>query len=108
MALNHVQTGNHMEWTNNTGADVASGSAVAVGLIVGVAFGNIPDGATGILATEEVWELPKIAGEILQGATVYLDGNKEITTIATDNVRAGFAFAPAASDDVVVRVKINA
>ncbi|WP_320169959.1 DUF2190 family protein [Maridesulfovibrio sp.] len=108
MALNHVQTGNHMEWTNNTGADVVSGSAVAVGSVVGVAFGNIPDGTTGVLATEEVWELTKVAGAILQGTTVYLDGNKEITTTATDNVKAGFAFTPAADTDETVRVKINA
>ncbi|WP_421902188.1 DUF2190 family protein [Maridesulfovibrio sp.] len=107
MALNHIQKGNHMTWTNNTGADVESGSAVPVGARIGVALVDIPNGETGELAMGEVWELPNAGVEILQGATVYLDGNKEITTVAENNLQAGFAFAAAASDESV-RVKINA
>jgi len=108
MALNNVQRGNQMTWNNSTGADVASGDAVPVGSRIGVALVNIPDGETGELAMGEVWELPKGAGAILHGATVYLDGNREITTVAEGNVQAGFAFAAAADADEVVRVKINA
>ena len=107
MALNHVQTGNHMEWTNNTGADVASGSPVAVGSIIGIALVNIPDGATGELATEEVWELPKVAGAISHGADLYFDGDMKITTTVTA-IAAGVALAPAADDDEEAVVKINA
>ncbi len=108
MASNHVQTGKNMTWTNSTGADVLSGSPVPVGVFVGVALVDIPDGATGELATEEVWEFPKVAGEILQGTVVYLDGDGAITVLVPDNVRAGIAFATAADVDETVRVKLNA
>lgn len=107
MALNNVQRGNHMTWTNNTGVYVASGSAVAVGSLVGIALVDIPDGSSGELATEEVWELPKVGEEILQGSVVYLDGAGTITTAAADNARAGVAFVHAVADDETVRVKLN-
>ncbi|SME96467.1 DUF2190 family protein [Desulfovibrio gilichinskyi] len=108
MAGNYIQIGKTMTWTNSTGADVLSGSAVVVGALVGVALIDIPNGATGELATEEVWELPKTAAAIEQGAQVYLTPGKSITATEGGNTKAGVAFVSAVAEDATVRVKLNA
>ncbi|MBI9110106.1 DUF2190 family protein [Maridesulfovibrio ferrireducens] len=108
MAGNHVQIGKTMTWVNSTGADVLSGSPVIVGVLVGIALVDIPDGATGELATEEVWELPKTAAAIEHGAQVYLTPGNSITASSSGNTKAGVAFAFAADIDATAQVKLNA
>ncbi|WP_028579431.1 DUF2190 family protein [Desulfogranum japonicum] len=109
MARGHVQIGDVMPWTNDSGSDVASGDIVAFTGMIGLALGDIANGAEGSLATCEVWELPKEAAlAIDQGAQVYWDDTAgEIDTTNT-NVPAGKAFAPAAAGDLTVLVKLNA
>ncbi len=109
MAANHIQRGEAMPWTNSTGAAVSSGDVVLVGDRVCVALGDIADGASGQLATCEVFELTKEASlAIDQGVDVYWDAvNKVITTTATANTLAGCAFAAAAAADATVQVKLN-
>jgi len=109
MAQNHIQKGAAMPWTNGTGATVTSGTPVIVGDMIGVAAGDIADGESGILLTEEVFELPKTAaGAIAQGSQVYLDATSgEIGTDNTDTP-AGKAFETAADGATTVKVKINA
>lgn len=114
MAQNHIQPGAAWPWTNGTGAAVASGDVVDLGGMIGVAAGDIADGAQGTLFTEEVWTLPKddtIA--ITQGAQLYLTPAGLITTAADDGAGtnytpAGKAFAAAALADTTAAVKINA
>ncbi len=108
MAQNHVQKGAVMPWTNGTGAAVSSGDPVAVGDMVGVALGDIADGASGQLAVSEVFTLPKLAaGAIAQGASVYLSAAGEISTTNTDTP-AGKAFAAAADGATTIQVLLNA
>ncbi len=113
MATNHIQKGEAMPWTNATGAAVSSGDVVDLGGMIGIALGDIADGASGMLATEEVWQLAKDAVDIAQGAQVNITPAGLITTATDDGAgtvytAAGKAFAAAASADTTVLVKINA
>jgi len=108
MAVNHVQTGDVLDYTNATGSDISSGDVVIVGTLAGVALVDIADGDSGSVAVKEVWSLPKKADEaIAQGVAVYLDSNGDITATATDNTFAGHAFAAAAASDTTIDVLLN-
>lgn len=109
MAQNHIQPGAAMPYTNATAAAIVSGQGVLVGNRLCVAMGDIAIGATGELATQEVWELPKVAATAIgQGVDVYWDDtNKVITNVATANTLAGCAFAAAAAADATIQVKLG-
>lgn len=62
MAKNYRQKGAVLDWTNDTGSTVESGSPVAAGDTVGVALVDIADTETGALAVEGTFVLPKAAG----------------------------------------------
>lgn len=104
---NFVQEGDRLNHT--AAADISSGTCVAVGDRVGVACTDIANGASGVLAMEGVFNLPKTSTDtIAQGVKVYLDVSAgEITTTATDNILAGYAFAAAANGATTVDVNIN-
>ncbi|MHB8149980.1 MAG: DUF2190 family protein [Desulfobulbia bacterium] len=109
MAKNHIQPGEAMPYTNSTGAAIASGDPVLVGNRLCVALGDIAIGASGELATCEVWTLPKVAATAIgQCADAYWDNTaKNITNVATANTLAGCAFAAAAADDATIQVKLG-
>jgi predicted RecA/RadA family phage recombinase len=108
MAKTHVQEGKVMTWTNGTGSAVVAGEVVAVGTVIGVALGNIASGATGELAIEEVWTLPKEAPLVItQGDKVYWDDTNNRIDKTDTNVYAGKAFVSAVSAATTVVVKIN-
>jgi len=109
MAQNHIQKGAVMPWTNNTGADVASGDVVDFADMIGVAAGDIADTEEGNLFVEEVFELTKEAPLVInQGDTVYFDPALGEIDKTNTNVQAGKAFAAAASAATTVLVKLNA
>lgn len=110
MATNHVQPGNVIPWTNSTGSAVSAGAVVVIGLFVGVALTDIANGATGSVAIEEVFELPKATGVAFAiGAAVYYDtGDTNCNATAEDNYYAGLAFEAAASAATTVKVKLGA
>ncbi len=109
MAQNHVQKGDAMPWTNGTGSAVASGDVVVVSAMVCVALGDIADGEEGNLATCEVFEVAKEAPLVIaQGDIVYWDAVNSNIDKTDTNVRAGKAFAAAASADTTVLVKLGA
>ena len=109
MATNHVQKGASMPWANDTGSDVVSGEVVEVADIVGVAAGDIADGESGILFTEEVFTLTKEAPLVIsQGDIVYFDSTAGEIDKTNTNTRAGKAFADAGSADTTVQVKLGA
>lgn len=117
MAVNHFQRGKVLTYVNATGVAIAAGAAVVVGARVGVALTDIANGASGELAMEEVFELPKATGAISQGATVYFDadgnpvggtsGAGAMTTTSESNTEAGYAFAAAGNTDATVYVKLR-
>lgn len=65
MASNHVQPGKVLDYTNATGATILSGVVVAVGQILGVALKDIADGATGSVAVDGVFAVPKVSGAVI-------------------------------------------
>jgi len=115
--MSYVQEGKTMNWTNGTGVDVPAGGLVLVGSRLGVAVAGIADGKTGALAMAEVFSLPKATGAVTQGALLYWDtdgdpvggtaGSGALTTTATDNTLAGYAFKAAGVDDPAVEIKLN-
>ncbi len=62
--INFVQPGSRLTWTNG-GSAVLSGAVVVVGQQIGVATGDIGAGATGELAMEGVYTLPKVSGAVI-------------------------------------------
>jgi len=73
MATNYVYEGKTLEYTNG-GSAIAAGDVVVVGQQVCVALDDIANGETGVLATEGVWNLPKVdAADITKGDSVIYD-----------------------------------
>lgn len=109
MAQNHVQEGKVMPWTNGTGSAVASGDVVLIGTKIGVALGDIANGAVGSVAVDEVYEIAKAAPLVLaQGAAVYWDAADEnVNATESGNTYGGYAFEAAASADTTVKIKLN-
>ena len=109
MAQNHIQEGKIMPWTNGTGSDVASGDLVVMNGIVGVASGDIANGAEGNVVIAEVFEVPKATPlSIGQGENVYATATSgEVNKTDTDTL-AGKAFKAAASDALTVQVLLGA
>lgn len=99
---NFICTGERIKVTAPAGG-LLPGAAYAVGSKVGVVLSGGLEGEEVILATEGVFEMPKGAGEITQGAKLYLiSATGVITTVATGNVYAGYAFKAAANADTTV------
>lgn len=94
--------------------DYAPGSAVAVGAVVvigdKVCIADRPIAANtlGAVAIDGVFNMPKGAGALSQGVTVYWDAtNSVVTTTATGNKKAGHVAAAAASGDTEVAVLLG-
>lgn len=87
---NRIQSGEVLDFANITGALILGGSLVVFGALAGIAVADIADGETGAVALTGVYNLPKAAGAITQGAKVYWDAtNKVVTTTASGNTLFG-------------------
>ncbi|WP_367154658.1 DUF2190 family protein [Methylomonas sp. HYX-M1] len=68
MASNYVQDGDIIDWANG-GAAVNSGDPVVIGsnsdALIGIALVDIANGATGAVALEGVWEVPKVSAAVI-------------------------------------------
>ena len=103
--LNKIQTGKNITFT--AGANVSSGELVKIGALIGVAHNAIVSGSEGEAALEGVYEVPKEAEVMAQGAVVYFNAtNKTVTTTSGSNTVAGYVFVAAAQADTTVRVKL--
>lgn len=94
MATNYVQDGDIIQWTN-AGTAVLSGDPVVIGsngdALIGIALVDIANGATGSVALEGVFSVPKVSGAVIaQGEYVIWDAS---AAAFDDN-----AAAPAAGD----------
>lgn len=111
----NVQKGDVIDFLNETGSLITSGSPVVVGNQIGVAATDIADGMTGSVAMEEVFDLPKTsgAGAIGIGTTPVFDVSAmafvpEGTATATGDVTGAVTcWAEAADGDETVSVKLN-
>lgn len=105
---NHIQDGKTISFTPT--ADVASGEAVLLGILLVVAIGAIAANTSGEGVTEGVFELPKLSTDVVaQGAALYWDNtNKRLTVTASGNTLVGKAWDAAGNGKATVWVKINA
>lgn len=112
MAQNYVQPGDVMQYT--AGGAIASGAAVLVGDLLGVALGAAAaNGDIISVAVEGVFSIPKrthaSSAAMAQGSKVYWDATNSVLD-NTDNVGAnkhvGYAFETAASTAATVNVRL--
>lgn len=101
MATNMIQAGEVLNWTNGSGSAVTAGTVVPLLSRCGIAMVDIANAATGSVALEGVWTVPKATGATWSfGETLYWDAAAgKVTTTSTGNTPAGCAFAAALSGD---------
>jgi predicted RecA/RadA family phage recombinase len=96
MARNYESDGNVIQWTNGSGADVASGQLIKLGSILGVALVAIAIGETGSVAIEGVFSgVPKVS------AAVFAQGEKLVFDVSANSGAGAFddsAATPASGD----------
>lgn len=98
---NYIQPGMNLEVV--APAAVSSGDGVMVGDLFGVAAGDAVSGATVVLVTEGVFELPKASGAVLsQGEKCYWH-----TAITDDDTKPLVGYAVEAAGSGVLKVKVK-
>lgn len=109
MATGHIRQGETFTYTNATGSAIAAGTVIEFTDMIGVALGDIANGASGEVAVEEVWELAKETGvAFTQGQQLYWDATNNRLDATNTNIPAGKAAAAAASAATTAQVKLNA
>lgn len=114
MAKNYVSDGNVINWTNGTGSAVSSGDVVATGHCIGVALVDIADGATGSVAVEGVFTVPKVSAAVFtQGEKLIWDASASAfddsaATPATGDITGGaVAWIAGANTETTCTVKLT-
>lgn len=89
-------------------AAVVSGQVVKVGQVIGVAATNAANGADVNVNMTGVYDLPKAAVAIAQGALVYWDvAAAKVTTATVGTTLLGCATKAALAGDATVHVRLN-
>lgn len=114
---NFIQEGDRITYTNATGSTILSGAVVVVGALLCIATADIANGATGVLATEGVFEVPKATHAttkaFTQGENVTFDVSaavfeKGATATATGDISGvAVAWAAAASTAATAYVYLS-
>lgn len=104
---NSVQPGDHL--TVTAPAAVASGGAVLLGALFGVAVHEAASGESVTIDLRGVYDLPKATGSAWTvGERIYWDATAGAATdVATNNTEIGKATAAAISAAIVGRVRLN-
>lgn len=89
---------------------VASGEAVQIGDILGVAVKDYEANEEGIYDVEGVFELTKVTTDVLAiGTIIFWDNTaKKITSTASTNKPVGYVWKAAGNGDTSVRVSLEA
>lgn len=113
LSTNYVQEGDVIQYT--AGANITAGSLVVMGNTLGVALKDIANGATGSVAIEGVFTLPKVAGAVIaQGESLTwdvsagnFDDNLAVPAAGDITGAACFAFAASGNGATTVKVKLT-
>lgn len=110
MARNFVQDGNRIDIV--AAANLSSGQAVAVGVLLAVPLTDIANGDTGAAAIEGVWELPKLSTAVITaGASLTWDVSAGEFIVASpangDLVGCAVATEAAGNGTTTVRAKLT-
>ena len=122
------QRGETLDYTNGSGSKIDAGDILLLEDRLAVAGCDIPDGATGSVHVEGVFEMPKDYGDsgkaLAIGQAVYWDSGNSVIKAAVAQVVGtggdagkvtteaspvhGYAAAPALTTDQKAYIKINA
>lgn len=106
MAAIFVQVGDVIDYT--AAEDLSFGDVVDLSTRIGVAGAAIARDAAGPVQVTGVYRIPKATGAVTVGQALYwAKSAKNLTTTADSNTPAGWAVAPAGSEDPDVLVKIG-
>ena len=107
----YVESGEVLDITNATGADVAAGTAFLCGKLLVVPLNALASTATGPCMTEGVFTLAKNTGTgtgASQGEHAYWDASaKKLTAVSTSNTLVGKFAYTAADGDATAKILIN-
>lgn len=114
MATNYQAKGDSVAWTNGTGGAVTSGSVVKLSHTIGIAAGDIADGATGTVFLEGVFTAPKVSAAVFAvGEKLIWDSSAgafddSAATPATGDVTGGaIAMVAGANTETTCTVKLT-
>ena len=109
MAQTYRSSAQNIDYTNNTGSDIANGQLLALNTLVAIAINDIPNTESGVLNIDNHHELPKTTGQAHSiGQVLYLSvSTQRLTTASSGNTRAGICLRPAASADTTTHVWLN-
>lgn len=106
MAAIFYQTGDVIDYT--AAEPLSFGDVVDLSTRIGVAGADIAKDAAGPVQVTGVYRIPKASGAVTVGQALYwAKSAKNLTTTADSNTPAGWAVAPAGSEDPDVLVKIG-
>lgn len=95
MTSKYVQPGKVLQYT--AGANIASGDVVVIGKILGVALNAIANGATGSVAIDGVFTLPKVSTAVIpQGSHLLWDVSAGKFDVGTATPASGDVSGPPA------------
>lgn len=107
----YVHEGATIDYT--PGADVAAGSVVVIGDLIGIAKTGIKANTLGALAVTGVFDMPKATGTgtaISAGASVYWDVAESVAKTDSEagaNKLLGKTTSAAGDNDATVRVRLS-
>jgi predicted RecA/RadA family phage recombinase len=114
MAQNFVSDGDVLPWTNTTDAAVASGQVVVIGHTLAVALVAIAVGATGSVAIEGVFTVPKVSAAVFaQGeklvwvASAGAVDDSAVETAAGDITGGAIAWAAGSDGQATAQIKLT-
>ena len=115
MSANHVQPGKVLDYVNTTSAEIVSGQVVVAGQILGVALKTIAVGATGAVAVDSVFSVPKVPGAVIAaGETLTwdasagaFDDNAATTAVGDVTGACAVAWRAAGNGETTVDVKFT-
>ena len=108
MQAQFVHDGKAVDFTPT--ADVAAGSIVVQGDLVGITKRDIKAGSLGSIAVEGVFDIPKdpaLAVEFEAGTKVYVDEDETVSADEVGTTYLGKVVADAAATDSFVRVRLS-
>lgn len=112
MATNYVQPGKSITWTNG-GTAKSAGDVVVIGKVLAVCLVDIANGASGSVALEGVFTVPKVSGAVIaQGENLTWDASAaafddNAATPATGDVTGGSAVAMEAAGNGVTEFDVK-
>lgn len=97
MTSKYVQPGKVLQYANASGSTIAAGDVVVIGKILGVALVSIANGATGSVAVEGVFTLPKVTTAVIpQGSHLIWDVSATKFDVGTATPATGDVSGPPA------------